>query len=445
MKSVKTIISISAAALHLLVVASIVRQPLDVQKQADVPMFLSSRLYHDSTRMVGPGVDFFCVYHAGVNAGTGTSVYRQREVRPTTPYYFEFRYLPIVADTLGRAVTWLPPLTAYRVWVIATDALCWLLIVVVFGRLRATGPGFLAWLTIVLSTPFALELHMGQFTFVATAMLALSLWLSERGQPSARWNVNRVASAALMVVSIVLKLFPAVTLVAWVRRRSSWNWLAAVVGGVALLTIPLFVSDPGTWYDFRDANAVEMPNPGNFGFMAALFFTLERLGIVWTRDLWSMVIAAGLLLWVGIAAWVVLLARRQACYAEVAVLLLAEYLASYQIWEHHMSGAIVAGGLLVVAMARHSLASMDTDPAEARFSRTCAWLTAGCLVLLALPTPYALFEANPKLWTFGQRAFVQWAKPLPTLGLFIAGLVWLAREGLGRPSWTDSSRQVGRP
>jgi hypothetical protein len=141
----------------------------------------------------------------------------------------------------------------------------------------------------------------------------------------------------------------------------------------------------------------------------------------------------GLLFWVGIAAAVVLLARRQALYAEAAVLLLAEFLASYQVWEHHSSGAIVAGGLLVVAMLRHNLASMASSPAEARFSRTCSWLVAICLVWLALPTPYALFDDNMKLWTVGQRALVQWTKPLPTLGLFVVGLVWLAREGLGRP------------
>lgn len=439
MKSVKTIISISAVALHLLVVGTILRQPLDVQKQTDVPMFLSSRLYHDSTRMVGPGVDFFCVYHAGVNARSGVSIYRRPEVRgAVTPYYFEFRYLPVVADTLGWAATRFPPLTAYRCWVIAVDALCWLLIVVVFRRLRSAGPGFLAWLAIVLSTPFALELHMGQFTFAATAMLALSLWLWERSPSRGRRTLNRVASGALMAASVVLKLFPAVTLVAWVRRRSSRNWLVAVVGGVALLTIPLFLADPVAWYDFRDVNAVEMPNPGNFGFMAALFLTLERLGVAWTRDAWSAVIAAGLLFWVGIATVVVLLARRQALYAEAAVLLLAEFLASYQVWEHHASGVIVAGGLLVVAMERHRIGSIDTRPADARFSRACAWLAAACLVLLALPTPYALFDANPKLWTFGQRALVQWTKPLPTLGLFAAGFVWLAREGLGWPSWTDS-------
>ena len=50
-----------------------------------------------------------------------------------------------------------------------------------------------------------------------------------------------------MAASVVLKLFPAVTLVAWVRRRSSRNWLVAVVGGVALLTIPLFLADPVAW------------------------------------------------------------------------------------------------------------------------------------------------------------------------------------------------------
>jgi hypothetical protein len=327
----------------------------------------------------------------------------------------------------------MPPLPAYRVWVLATELVFWFVALIVLRGLRRTPAGFVGWLALVVSTPFFLELHMGQFTFVTGALLAVALWLSRLGSTPRRSQASRAAAGVLAAVATLLKLYPAVALFAWVRRRHLWLSLAVAATLVVCLAVPPFMTRPQLWREFLSANAVVPPNPGNFGALYVFHLLSEHLGFAPARESWTHVVQIALALCVGSAGCVVFLSRRRALYAETGLLLLAQVLASFQVWEHHMSAAILAGAFLLLDIERRAPAIGRRAGNAERFDRNCAWTAAACLVVLALPTPYALFGQDLKSWTFLQRMAVQLTKPVPTAALFVTGLVWISRDGFGWP------------
>jgi hypothetical protein len=109
----------AAVVLHLAIVAGVLRQPLAVHESDRAYRFPGWRLYHDAAYRMGPGADFFAVYNAGNNAAAGLDIYSNQRApeRFVAPYLYPYRYLPVVAHTLGRAVTTMPPLAAYRAYV----------------------------------------------------------------------------------------------------------------------------------------------------------------------------------------------------------------------------------------------------------------------------------------------------------------------------------------
>jgi hypothetical protein len=90
-------------AAHLAIVLSIARQPMRVSQAPREERSLIWPLHHDTVHRAGPGSDFFAVFHAGVQLSRDTSPYVGKENPRVTPDYYAFRYLPIVAETLGRA------------------------------------------------------------------------------------------------------------------------------------------------------------------------------------------------------------------------------------------------------------------------------------------------------------------------------------------------------
>lgn len=438
----KPLAAAAAVVFHLVIVASVLRQSLDLRGHPNEPRFLTWQLYLDSTYYNGPGIDFFAVYHAGINDRTAVSPYVTYErFGGVTPYFFDFRYLPVVGSTLGRTMTLLPPLAAYRAWVLTTEVSFWCVALVVLRGLGRRTAGFVGWLALVAGTPFFLEIHMGQFTFVTAALLATALWLGELGSTRRSRLVFRVVAGVTSAAAVLLKLFPAVALFAWVRRRTWWFPLAFAATIVGLLTVPTFVAQPRLWDEFLSANAIAPPNPGNFGALYVFNLAGGHLGYAWSQEGWRQVVRVGLVFFVGSAGLAVFLARRRALYAETAVLLLAQFLASFQVWEHHMSAAIVAGALLLLEIERQAALSEQASSGSGRFDRVCAWIAAACLVVLALPTPYVLVGPDLRSWTFLERMAVQVTKPVPTLLLYLTGLVWLSREGFGWPgvAASDSS------
>lgn len=424
----------AAVIIHAVLVTSVVLQPLGAGSRPMPERFLTARLSHDSTRMTGPGIDFFALYHAGFNASTGVSIYRPLELSTgRTPYFFSYRYLPIAAMTLGRVVCLLPPLTAYRLWILLIEAVLWVVLLTAFRQLLLSGPGVVGWIALVVSTPYVLELHMGQFTFAAAGVLAIGVWALERsGHTASAWR-GRAAAVCAIAAASLLKVFPAVSLIPCLRRRRWWGVAASTLLVIAALTVPLFWAKPDDWFNFLDENRVAEPGPGNFGFQYAVFLTIQLFGVPWSGALWSEMVIVGLVLLFGFAVFVVLCCRRQSFQAEVGVLLLAQALASYQVWEHHMTGVMIAGGMVLAAI----LAGPDAGQGSGVKPRvpTSAWIVAVSLVLIALPTPYALFDPNPKFWTAAEKMAIQWAKPTPTLIMYTCGLAWLLGDGVAVPQW----------
>jgi hypothetical protein len=104
-------VSVSIPAL-LLGLGVLLHLCLLISLRADIANFL----FNDSMHRFGPGCDFFSIYAAGVKARLGESVYTVGGHVEQVPYAYAFRYAPIVAYTLGLALSWLPHLTAYGVW-----------------------------------------------------------------------------------------------------------------------------------------------------------------------------------------------------------------------------------------------------------------------------------------------------------------------------------------
>ncbi|HEY0003367.1 MAG TPA: hypothetical protein VGB17_01060, partial [Pyrinomonadaceae bacterium] len=105
-------------ALHLFVVHSILYGARPV----------IGSLHNDIVYRIGRGADFFAVYHAGRNLSRGISPYATNDDN-LLPYYYPFRYLPIVA-VAGRLLASMPPETAYRVWILMLEGLLAALLVV---------------------------------------------------------------------------------------------------------------------------------------------------------------------------------------------------------------------------------------------------------------------------------------------------------------------------
>jgi len=146
-------------------------------------------LFNDSIHRFGPGCDFFSIYAAGVKARLGESVYTIGGHVEQVPYAYAFRYAPLVAYTLGLALSWLPHLTAYGVWLCLCELallrnirITWELVHAKAQRRKEEGktgsgirevfahPYSLAAMWLLFS-PYYLELYVGQFTFITASLV----------------------------------------------------------------------------------------------------------------------------------------------------------------------------------------------------------------------------------------------------------------------------------
>jgi hypothetical protein len=436
----------AALALHAYLAFEVVGQPLDVGRAPPEARAPTWRLFNDSAHRAGPGADLFALYHAGACAGRGDPLYTRVESPPRSPYFFPFRYLPILADTLGRVLAHLAPRTAYIAWAVFLEALLALAILGVFEISAAAGERAFGVALLALSTPYLLELHMGQLTFAAALFATAAALAGERRlgavpESRARGLVVRILEGAALAAACALKMVAIPALPLWAKRRRFGIFTAASLAIVSLAAIG-FALHPSELGAFFGAN-FEAPlgglDTGNVGPVYAIALIARGLGAS-AGDAEVARLASFAHLGILAATFaIVLFSRERRLWAGVAALIVAHFVGYVHVWEHHMSAVILVGA--VVWLKRRDLA---VPP-----GRAWSGLVALCLVLLALPTPFALLDAasDPAAWdaggrwALGAKLSVACAKAVPLAALWGLLVHAHARAGFTRP-W---SFEAGTP
>ncbi|HEY0839060.1 MAG TPA: glycosyltransferase 87 family protein [Vulgatibacter sp.] len=398
-----------ALALHLVALSTIVLRVEEKRRGEHTPLPRIFRLFNDGAHRVGPGADFFALYHAAVMLERDGRIYSGGADGVTPPYYV-YRYLPAFAQTVGRLARLVSPWTAYLAWIALLEALlvgCMLLTRELFGRGPLVPWLWALWLAY---TPFWLELIMGQFSFAAGGLVFLAGGLAFMGK----------GKRALLpwIAAVSIKIYPLVLLPLW-WRRGLFVLSSLLVALVALGNVPGFLHLPDTWPTFVGMNlaptSVAPANAGNYGF--AFFEQLILLKAFRLRgEYWPLVQRAGTL--VALGAALALAARRRGLplLSGIAALMLAHQVTYKDVWEHHYSMVLPMGLFLLRDNLEHR-----------RF--TC--LIGAALVALALPTPFVLWDrpgGDPAgAWNLAQQLAVPGAKALPALFLFGTALWTLQR------------------
>jgi hypothetical protein len=390
------------------------------------------RALNDSVHRFGPGCDFFSIYAAGVKARVGESVYTIGGHVEQVPYAYAFRYAPLVAYTLGLALSWLPHLTAYGVWLCLCELallrnirLTWELAHHEPARTGDTETGREEWpscrwvrqslahpytLTALwlLFSPYYLELYVGQFTFITASLVFWAYLGWQRCSPRRHGDTERLQglpttrdSYPLLSVSpclrgefkadlfwaaaVWLKMMPLLYLpIALLRGR--WKSAAATVAVLGVTSWVYFQRFPGDWKVFTDTNADPRPtwHAGNQGLMALLYaLSGEHVGVYLQYRLVALAVVGMLLLWLTYRAWQ---AERQPAQASPTLqhsstpllhlyaLASAAYLLLYKdVWEHHY--VLLLPPLVLLALRRES-----------------PWVWLPPFLVSALPTLFALYD-----------------------------------------------------
>jgi glycosyl transferase family 87 len=387
---------------HIVLVLQVVRQ----QPRAGARRHsLAARFFHDVAFTRGPGADFFALYHAGVSARRGLSVFEAGENPAVTPYYYPYRYLPFTAATIGKLAAILPPATAWKAWLLAIELVLLALVVAIRGACSRVTLRLAATAILLLSAPYWLELYLGQFTFVATALTCLAVLRLGA-------LVDTTVPTLLLTTGGLLKVFPLVVLPALLRSRPARVAAVVTVAVVAGVNLPLFFSESGSVDAFWSKNFIGEPvglDAGNHGLLYVAYLLGEMVWGAWHLPTWGAVTILWRVATLGATTAIVLRARAARVETASALLLIAHFVSYFQVWEHHMSGAIVAGMLLCIGLER----SGATHMIPMALVGTAA---------LALPTPFALFGPDPSGWSLLQRLAPPLSKAIPLVLLYGVGV-----------------------
>lgn len=394
----------AVAAAHVVVVASVVSQPLDGNVPPTAPRSVSWRLHLDSVMWPGPGVDFFALYHAGVQVRQGRSPYDASEIPQVTPYYFRFLYSPALAYAAGVPLSLLPPAWAYRLWVALVEASLVIFLLAWRRSCVADGARWLGTVVLLLSAPYFLELHAGQFTFAAAALGTGSLLATSAGR-------SRMLAAALAFSATLLKIYPACGLPALLHQRSA-RWpltgtiLALTAMGLTALAIP---RDGATLAALHLTDDTARPHPGHIGLLHVVRLALLAAGIDVGPDLWSVLAPAtlGMAMLATVAAvW----RCRMSALPGYALLLLAFLLFYSRTAEHHYSAVLLLSVVLFGDLCNRGLARAERV------------MLGACLLAIAAPTLYGLLPEDPARWSTAATLALPLAKAGPALIVFAVAL-----------------------
>jgi hypothetical protein len=409
--------------------------------------------FFDATVLSGArGLDFYSIYQAGYSARHGADVYEgdPAKVQIAVPYFTPYRYLPIVAYTVGAALSLFSPLTAYKIWVVVIELtllLCVFITYRVLGKIPSCPTARLAamWLCF---TPFYLELFMGQFSLVQAALIFGMLMLTAESAKSVEKKDSAnsaVTFDSLWLASLLWKINTIIFAPVFLRlRRYHVLVVAALV--VALTTIPYFLLFPAHLRDFvlnNFGSSVAGHELGNLGFRQLVFELLAAAGASPTLHRIAQLAVVALVL--GISLIITFYPTRLSLRpfhlgfgiwdlgsttsnlppptsTLLSLWLTAFFLISPQIWEHHY---VMLLPVLVVAYWQ-----------KPHWPVLIVWL------LLALPTPFGfiglqpVIAANHDLRAFplepAWKSILQHAsKAVPTVLLFLY-LAWLGVSSFSR-------------
>lgn len=431
-----------AAALcaHLGIVYTIARQPLDVNNQDQPVRSIIWPLYNDTVHRRGPGADLFAVYHAGHALAQRLSPYGSVESPQRTPYFYPFRYLPIVGQSLGRFLALFSPRVAYWLWVALLEVFLGLIVIALRGRFHDWRLRCFSACLLLLSSPYFLELHLGQFTFLTLVLLSLGLLIQEHPRGRLVGLRAKLLGALAYSGALLLKFFPIVTGAALIRHRRYLLGLGLAILMLAL-AIPYFVTHPNDlniFYAKNLANQAGGMDSGNYGLVYLVYLLVHDLKAGWMIEHWMELTSWWRLGTLGLTALVVFLSREDRVILGTGALIFAHFVGYSQVWEHHMSGAIVVGLLMLM--------SLSTRDEQHGRSIVPALLILS-LLLLALPTPFALLDQakDPSIWDPAAnwpayaRYLLVLPKVIPTVAIYLGALVLLCRAGLALPGLSGST------
>jgi hypothetical protein len=384
----------------------------------------------------GRGLDFYSIYQAGYNARHGLDIYEGDPARVpvVVPYFTPYRYLPVVAYTVGAGLSLLTPLSAYKAWVVAIE-LALLACVASTYLVARRDPDLFARLAAMwlVFSPYYLELFMGQFSLIQAVLvwgMLVAAWpASSSPWPLPQGKDSDVATELMLPLSFdllwinsVLWKITTVLFLPVLARLRRWRAIVLAVVLAVILTAPYFIIFPDHWVDFERNNLggrVAGHELGNLGLRQLVF---EALSVLGASPALQQAAQLGLVVMVlAVAMWATFRPPRLDVVAGLALWITVFFLISPQVWEHHH--VMLLPALVGLYAARRSRAVL------------AVWL------LLALPTPFGFiglqpviasnhdlraFALEPAWWLLLQHA----SKALPTLLLFglAARAVWQTRE-----------------
>ena len=392
----------------------------------------------DNSDQQRQAIDFFSIYQGGTRALHGQGIYSW-VIAESVPYGAAYRYLPIFAYTGGLAFNVLPPWTGYWLWV---DLIEIMLVANAWMTFRITRDRSWRWLAAALwfvFTPVYLEEFMGQWSFL---MATLMFWTA-----CALAEGRRALSGVWWGLSVLLKTNSALLGPIFLRLRQ-WRVLFAVGAALVVLNVPYFLFHPGDGHTFWDLNFGQFSsasqdrltflNSGELGAVA--FLRTTWLAINPNADRMPVLIERAFVLGViALSFAATMLPRRTDVIALFAVWSCSFFLV-YFAWEHHYVMLLPALVLLVALRPGYR------------------WVALVAFAILALPTPYAIFEhyygvPPPETPPFGYSPQWHWpawagvldhaAKTLPVLmlwGVLVGVLLreWWRERSLA-PATTDVS------
>lgn len=383
-----------------------------------LPLGWLNPLFDDSTHRTGRGADFFAVYQAGSNLLDGVSIYSTTPRIQRVPYYYPYRYHPLVAATVGLGAQLIAPFSAYGLWIIVLEGLLLFNVFLtwrLFQNKFHAAVGVALWLVF---SPYYLELFMGQFSFL---MGSLIFWTLLAWNRSARLQGDFLWTLSLAIKSNSVLFAP-------VLLREG-RWKTVLIGGVITLVLasPYFIAKPDTYEEFARNYSEPLSMPallGNQGFSGLLGIAILRTSGLWTDNIellgervpemdelmetplsiWTLMVIGGTLL-------ITFKSGKPNGPGLYLLWLLAFFLFYKHVWEHHYVMLMPVFVLLYYGITSGSLP----------MSKILFWIV---FASLALPTAFVLIDKSPVLfdpelsWEPWKSFLYHIPKPLAVLVLY---------------------------